>query len=1227
MTLNRLRFRALRLLWTTAHADLNKTLDMLTLLAVLVATPYLAVANTVTGSYQTGLYLLELIAVFLGRRWFKVPPVPAAWLLLLTSAVHIFILAFQEGGVASISVVWMLALSMPMLLVFGLRGALISMALSTIGAAVLAWLDYHRYTPALPEADQDAWASGIKFTLVVITVVSFPIITVIAQRWVIRMSARRVSLLDKAKQATRDAQIRQQQFISSVSHELRTPMNAIMGFIQSPPGALLKTHENRALFEAMRQASKHLMTVIDDLMDFSRLQTGELKITPIETQLDQLTREISQIFSSQLADRGIVFKLAVDAQVPAVARLDPNRYAQIVINLLSNAAKFTSKGEVALTVVVLKKDKSVKESDPVWIRVTVSDTGIGIEPDQLDRLFEAFSPSNKVTSNAFGGAGLGLSISKKLVELMGGRIAATSQIDGGTSVYFDLPVELVLAPTLALESPPADDLSSLHTRHLRVLVVDDSVVNRLVLSQLLQSRLPNAITQEVADGIEAVAAIQGAEFDLILMDILMPNLNGIEATRRIKAMGYTVPIIGLTADISDVVTREATAAGMCNVLTKPFSHSELLSTIADAIRRPTNHAAPVSAMTWTTRKVPALGAPPTESATEGPAARTKKVWEKQIEALTESSPRTLLGKVFVASTFVCAFYAFMVPDSTLQRVYVGMTCISLSLCFAHQLCDKSTGRTNLLAWIFWLSTTAATACLVAWSGGLNSIASAYFLCVPLIMLTQGISHSGYAVAIGASVALLMGSLQAQGYLHTPTANQMADHPWWSFILFVGLAFSFLIIPLLRFAYYGTMVTSMRQKSAQLLTSRRATAAVIQAQNDFVAAVSHELRNPIHAISLVVSAFDEAVLDNPTSKTTLKYVSRSVSDLLRTIDNLLIFSQIKAEKLNLNYEFIDLPQWLLSVRRYINELTVGMSDQDPATIVNFELDPNLPPFVEADPVRLRHLVRELVSNAAKFSNGKPITVGMRMDQTAVDATRTWSISITDRGTGINPGWRDDILSPFGNTGNRDQPHQQGTGLGLPITKALVEGMGGVLGIESNPTEGTKVTVTLPLRSQHHTGKGIETSSGVARSFKGVIAIVDDSEVNLVVLRQLLERHFPFATVITANSWVELAKLIEQHHPTVVLMDVFMPKVDGCKATGLLRQQVKASHRTQPIVIGVTADRRDETRLACIEAGMTTVVLKPFNHYELVQIIANQCAPKRSAQTPRDDLALDTKVGEQ
>jgi signal transduction histidine kinase/CheY-like chemotaxis protein len=1125
--------------------------------------------------------------------------------MLLTSAVHIFMLAFQKGGVASVSVVWMLALSVPLLLVFGLTGSLISMAVSIFSAGVLAWLDAHNYTPALPQPDQHALASAIKFTLVVMTVLSFPIITVITQNWVIRVSARRVALLDSAQAATQQAQLRQHQFVSHVSHELRTPMNAIMSFIQSPPPALLSRPENQALFGAMRNASKHLMTVIDDLLDFSRLQTGELKITPIETRLDQLTREISQIFSTQLAEKGVAFHLKVDPQIPAVALVDPNRYTQILINLLSNATKFTTEGEVGLTVEVRPGLGVVEKPDCVWIRVTVSDTGIGIESDQLEKLFDAFTPSNNRTIKAFGGVGLGLSISKQLVKLMGGEIAVTSQPARGTAVFFDIPVQAVVSCSLGPATESLDASSLLPLEAARVLIVDDSVVNRMVLSQLLQNRLPAVKVEEASDGIEAVSAVDRIDFDLILMDVLMPNLDGIEATRKIRASGCLTPIIGLTADISESVARDALSAGMFALLTKPFKHPELLATMADAIKYPTTQPKQPLA-------TDAEGS--AQSTSEPPTARVQNPLEQRINAFMASSTHSLLGQAFWASSFVCALYALMAPDQRLQLNYVGMTVISVLLALTHRRSEEGSWKATVLVWIYFVSTTAATVGLVAWSGGLNSIASAYFLSVPLIMLTQRIAGSGYAVGIGATVALVMGVLQALGVLHTPTMTEVADSPWWSFILFVGLAASFLIIPVLRFSHYSKLVKALREKSVQLLESRRATAAVMQSQNDFVAAVSHELRNPIHAISLVVNAFDEEELDSHAGNLTLQYVSRSVSDLLRTIDNLLILSQIQAQKLNLSYELIDLNQWVLSAKRNISDLTHSLSDQASPIEVHWAIDPKLPAFLDTDPIRLCHVIRELISNAAKFSDRKSISVAMCRNLNATGDTPTWSITITDQGLEIKPSDKADAYNRFWTVDNYDSPSQRGDGLGLPISKAIVDLMGGTLAIESAPEGGTQATVTLPLRGEDAVGEVSNADMDILTSFDGVIAVVDDSDINLLLLQHLLKRHFTAATVVTANNWTTLIRLVDDHHPTVVLMDVFMPRVDGRQATRLLRQHVVAKGNAQPSVIGVTADRRYETRLSCLVAGMNTVVLKPFNHHDLVQIIANECAKQRAASTP-------------
>ncbi len=608
------------------------------------------------------------------------------------------------------------------------------------------------------------------------------------------------------------------------------------------------------------------------------------------------------------------------------------------------------------------------------------------------------------------------------------------------------------------------------------------------------------------------------------------------------------------------------------------------------------------------------GAALAQSTSEPLTESFRRRWEKRIQAFVESSSHSLFGLVFWAGAFVCALYAVMAPDARLQLIYVGMCVISLVLALTHRFSESGSARATCLVWIYFFSTTAATAGLVAWSGGLNSIASAFFLCVPLIMLTQRIRGSGYAVGIGAGVALVIGILQSLGLLHTPTAAEVAENPWWSFILFVGLALGFLIIPVLRFSYYRTLVTALWQKRTQLVASRRLTAAVIQSQNDFVAAVSHELRNPIHAISLVVNAFDEEVLDSRASHLTLQYVSRSVSDLLRTIDNLLIFSQIQAQKLNINYELIDLNQWVLSAKRNIRDLTRGLSDQESEIELHCEIDEHLPAFLDTDPVRLCHVIRELISNAAKFSDRKPISVAMCRDVTATDGASTWSITITDQGVGIKPSDKTDMYNRFWTVDNCDRPSQRGNGLGLPITKALVDLMGGTLAIDSVTTGGTQATVTLPLRRDDAVGEAPYTGSDILTSFDGVIAIVDDSDINLLVLQHLLKRNFKAATILTAGTWAALVKLLDHHHPTVILMDVFMPQVDGLEATRLLRQHVASKGDAQPSVIGVTADRRHETRLACLDAGMNTVVLKPFNHHDLVQIILNECAKQRAGLAP-------------
>jgi len=1199
MTLNSLRFRALRFLWRTAHADLNKTLDMLTFLAMAMSVPYLIFASTAVGTQVVGVYILELGVITACRKWLLLSPVPSAWLLLFTSNLHIFLLAYQEGGIWGISVVWMLALPMPMLLVFGLRAALISLGLSMVSAAVLAWMNFQGMVPAMPIASEHALGAAIKFSLVVATVLSFPVITVITQRWAIRMFARRVNLLEEARKATHLAQTRQQRFVSAVSHELRTPMNAIMGFIQSPPQELLRTSQNKTLFDAMRQASKHLMTVIDDLMDFSRLQSGDLKIESVPSNLRELTTDISQIFASQLAEQGVEFVLDIHPNVPQVVVIDPNRYAQIVINLLSNAAKFTAAGRVTLTVAQTRNGPVDPDEPTQWIRVAVMDTGIGIPSEHLEALFNAFSTSTNRTNNAYGGTGLGLSISKKLVQLMAGRIHVSSEQHLGTTVSFELPLTVV-----ANQAPVDDtdaDVSPGALDNLTVLIVDDSVVNRMVLSQLLRNRLPDAVIVEAADGIEALQQLRRQSFDLILMDILMPNLNGIEATKRIKSqLRLQTPVIGLTADISGDVHAEALAAGMFALITKPFSHAHLLTRMADAL------AAPL-ATAWVQPTVQTPQAPPEEECviTQGGESG---FWQTQIQRFAEQTPRQMVTQILWASTAVCMLYALTAPDEGLRTVYTGITVISLLLSLMSRFTQKV--GTDFLFWIYWLATTTATTILVAWSGGLNSIASAYFVCVPLIMATMRVPRSGFAFAASAGIALLMGYFQSEGYLNMPSAAVMRSAPLWPLILFIGLALSFLIVPLLRFSHYGKLATQLREKTAQLVTSRRATAQVIQTQNDFVAAVSHELRNPIHAIAMVVNAFDEETLDNPISQQTLRYVSKSVDDLLWTIDKLLMFSQIQANKLHLNVETVSVEEWLSELKQHIENTSNRSDTAVRALHVNYRIDAHLPPILDLDPARLQHVLRELLDNAAKFSDRKPIDISLRLDEVSDTDQRTWSISVCDHGVGIAQADLAEVFDRFATVTSESRPALHGNGLGLPITRALVELMGGTVGIESQPNNGTTVTVTLPLMANDTAANRPALPATVLLDIDAPILIVDDSAINILILQNLLQRHFPAATIATASRWDDLVKYLEITNPAIVLMDVFMPNIDGQHATRLLRKIIAQRGLPQPFVMGLTADKRHETRQACLKAGMNTVVLKPFNHSALIQLIAHEAIDRRA-----------------
>jgi PAS domain S-box-containing protein len=392
--------------------------------------------------------------------------------------------------------------------------------------------------------------------------------------------------LGRLAQAAEAASRAKSAFLALMSHEIRTPLSALLGFADLLAAAELPTEQARYA-TIIRDSGKVLLTILNDILDFAKLEAGRLSLESVAVEVHAMLREAMAGVELLGAEKGLEFRLEIEPGLPRLMLGDPVRLKQILLNLLANAVKFTERGHVALRARAIRA-----EGGRAALRVEIEDTGIGIEQVELPRLFQMFEQADLSITRRFGGTGLGLAICRQLVGMMGGRIGVASEPGVGSTFWFELPLQQPRAPAMPAKADRADAAAPI--RPGRVLVVDDTPTNRLLLQALLREQRQEVVL--AADGVEAVDHAAREAFDLILMDIHMPRLDGLAAARAIRAGGgpnAATAIVALTADVME----GSRAAGMDGHLGKPVDRARLRAILAgqlglDAVEEPARVARP-----------------------------------------------------------------------------------------------------------------------------------------------------------------------------------------------------------------------------------------------------------------------------------------------------------------------------------------------------------------------------------------------------------------------------------------------------------------------------------------------------------------------------------------------------------------------------------------------------------------------------------------------------------
>jgi signal transduction histidine kinase/DNA-binding response OmpR family regulator len=981
-----------------------------------------------------------------------------------------------------------------------------------------------------------------------------------------RQRAEALAALDRAKTA----------FFSNVSHEFRTPLTLLVGPLEdelmddAAPGGLHRERVETAHRNALR-----LLRLVNTLLDFSRIEAGRIDASYEPTDLSGLTADLASVFRSAVEKAGLA--LTVDCPpLPEAVHVDRDMWEKIVLNLLSNAFKFTLQGEIRV-------ELRAHDGD---VRLRVADTGVGIPESELDRVFERFHRVRHARGRTHEGTGIGLALVQELARLHGGSVHVTSTEGRGTTFTVSirtgtahLPPDRISAPrqltptgigaipyveealrwlpesgqrtaTVAGESVPKRwAATGVAGTPGRILIADDNADMRDYLARILG---PYYQVEVVADGAAALERLRADPPDLVLSDVMMPTLDGFGLVAAVRADSRTsaMPIVLLSARAGEEARIEGLKAGADEYLVKPFSARELLASVASQlelarVRRDAEQALHEHvAVTETLNQVGAL--------VTSNLDRTRVV-----QAVTDAATEV------TGAEFGAFFYNVLDENGESYMLYTisGVP---------REAFSKFPMPRN-------------TAVFEPTFKGTRVVRSDD--------ITKDPEYGHNAPHYG----MPPGHLPVTSYLAVPVKGRGGD-------VIGGLFFGHSEAGRFK-SHHERLAVGIGAWAAVALENAALHASVQEAsrlKDEFLASLSHELRTPLNAILGYGRMLQSGMLPAEKREKGVDIIVRNATSLTQIVEDVLDISRIVSGKMRLDVQPVDLS----NVVRNAIDVIAPTADAKGVRIEAI-LDPQAGP-ISGDPERLQQILWNLLSNGIKFTKqGGKVQVRLERVNSHVELT------VSDTGIGIAAEFLPHVFERFRQADGGTKRERGGLGLGLSIARQLTEMHGGAIDVSSaGQGQGATFRVTIPLMSvmparEREGPRGhpaaVSLAAGIgSESLSGVhVLAVDDEPDALTLLGEVLEA--AGARVTTAQSAEEaLAKLLPDV-PDVVVADLGMPHMDGFEFIARLRHHESSKVREVPAA-ALTAYARSEDRMRVLRGGFQIHLAKPIEPAELVTTIA-------------------------